>query len=105
MPKPIKHNALIARRAAILRARLSRAVERFGRFKGAVIRRLSISVGQTSVKMAGARWGKTPAFQILLTSSIPSQEAKFGLGTSGGGGGSPGFVRQRDSFAYYGLVY
>jgi len=99
MPKPIQNNAMMARRAAILRARLGRAVQRFGRFKGAVIRRLSISVGQTSVKMAGARWGRTPAFQILLTSSIPSQEAKFGLGTSGGGGGSPGFVSQRNFFA------
>ncbi len=99
MPKPIQHNALTAKRAALLRARMSRTVERLGRFKGAVIRRLSTSVGQTSVKMADARWGKTPAFQILLTSSIPSQEAKYGLGTSGGGGGSPGYVSFSRFFA------
>jgi len=98
MPKPTTHNALTARRAAILRARFGSAVQRLGRFRGAVIRRLSISVGQTS-RQLGARWGRTPAFQMLLTSSIPSQEAKYGLGTSGGGGGSPGRCFGSETFA------
>ncbi len=98
MPLTTKNNALMARRAAILRTRMARAAQRFGRFRGAVIRRLSISVGQTSANAAGARWGMTPAFQILLTSSIPSQEAKFGLGTSGGGGGSPGRCHVFDKY-------
>lgn len=78
---------LVARRAALLRRRIGALVRSRGLFRGNVIRRLIERVGLAPRR--GATWAIGPKVQKLLTPSTHSFEARLGLGTSGGGGGSP----------------